>query len=108
MENTLLMVFIGLVALALVSIAAAIGLVAWYLSKLIEELTAVTRRLHEAGEVAAADLQALREGVMAGGSRIASAWDVFLALVASRFSAPKRRAPKRETRIRDIREESGS
>ena len=80
MENTLLMVFIGLVALALVVIATGIGLVAWYLSKFIQELTVVTRRLHEVGEVAAADLQALREGVIAGGSRIASAWDVMIAM----------------------------
>jgi hypothetical protein len=98
MENTLLMVFIGLVALALIIIATGIGLVAWYLSKFIRELTVITQRLHEAGEVAAADLVRLREGVMAGGSRIASAWDVFVALVANRLTAPKRRAPKREPR----------
>lgn len=69
MENTLLMIFIGLVAVALIVIAAGIGLVAWYLSKFIEELTTVTRRLHEAGEVAAADINALREGIKAGGTQ---------------------------------------
>jgi len=69
MENTLLMIFIGLVALALVIIAAGIGLVAWYLSKFIQELTVVTKRLHEAGEAAASDINALREGIKAGGSQ---------------------------------------
>ena len=101
MENTLLMVFIGHVALALVIIAAGIGAVAWYLSKLIAEVTVITRRLHEAGEVAAADLQALRESVIAGGGRIASAWDMFAALVMGRLAPPRRRAPKREPRGRE-------
>ncbi len=56
----MLMVFIGLVALALVVIATGIGLVAWYLSKFIAELTIITRRLHEAGEVVAEDVARLR------------------------------------------------
>lgn len=101
MENTLLMVFIGLVALALIIIAAGVGLVAWYLSKLMAELTIIARRLHEAGEVAAADVARLREGVIAGGGRIASAWDVLVALVASRLAPPKRRAPRREPRAEE-------
>lgn len=101
MENTLLMVFIGLVALALIIIAAGIGAVAWYLSKLIAEITIITRRLHEAGEVAAADLARLRQGVIAGGGRMASAWDMFVALVARRLSPPKRRAPRREPRAHE-------
>ena len=101
MENTLLMVFIGLVALALIIIAAGIGAVAWYLSKLIAEITVITRRLHEAGEVAAEDLARLRQSVIAGGSRIASAWDVFLALVMGRLAPPRRRAPKREPRAQE-------
>ena len=101
MENTLLMVFIGLVALALIIIAAGIGAVAWYLSKLIAEITVITRRLHEAGEVAAADLQALRQGVIAGGGRIMAAWDMLVALVAHRLAPPRRRAPKREARARE-------
>jgi len=69
MEDTLLLVFIGLVAVALIVIAAGIALVAWYLSKFIDELTTVTRRLHEAGEAAASDINALREGIKAGGSQ---------------------------------------
>ena len=101
MENTLLMVFIGLVALALIVIAAGIGAVAWYLSKLIAEITVITRRLHEAGEVAAADLARLRRGVIAGSGRVASAWDMFVALVAGSLSPPRRRAPKREPRAQE-------
>jgi hypothetical protein len=106
MEDTLLMVFIGLVALALIIIAAGIGAVAWYLSILLREITVITQRLHEAGEAAAADVARLREGVIAGGGRIASAWDVFVALVASRLSPPKRRAPRREPRAHEPQEES--
>ncbi len=56
MEDTLLIVFIGLVALALVVIAAGIGAVAWYLSIFLGELTIITKRLHEAGEVVAEDV----------------------------------------------------
>ena len=66
MENTLLMVFIGLVALALVIIAAGIGLVAWYLSIFLGELTIITRRLHEAGEVVAEDVARLRVQLQSG------------------------------------------
>lgn len=66
MENTLLLVFIGLVAIALIVIAAGIGLVAWYLSLFLSELTIVTKRLHEAGEVVAEDVSRLREQLTSG------------------------------------------
>lgn len=66
MENTLLLVFIGLVALALVVIAAGIGLVAWYLSIFLGELTLITKRLHEAGEVVAEDVARLRAELRSG------------------------------------------
>ena len=66
MENTLLMVFIGLVALALIIIAAGIGLVAWYLSIFLSELTIITKRLHEAGEVVAEDVARVRAQIQNG------------------------------------------
>ncbi len=66
MENTLLMVFIGLVALALIIIAAGIGAVAWYLSIFLSELTVITKRLHEAGEVVAEDVARVRAGLQNG------------------------------------------
>lgn len=66
MENTLLIVFIGLVALALIVIAAGIGAVAWYLSIFLGELTSITRRLHEAGEVVAEDVARLRGELRSG------------------------------------------
>lgn len=66
MENTLLMVFIGLVALALVVIAAGVALVAWCLSVFLGELTVITKRLHQAGEVVAEDVAYLREEIKTG------------------------------------------
>lgn len=60
------MVFIGLVALALVIIAAGIGAVAWYLSIFLSELTLITRHLHEAGEVVAEDVARVRQQLQSG------------------------------------------
>lgn len=69
MEDTLLMMFIALVAFALIIIAVGIGLVAWYLSIFLGELTLITRRLHEAGELVAEDLSELRQAVKGGGTQ---------------------------------------
>jgi hypothetical protein len=66
MEN-LLTIFIGMVAMALVIIAAGIGAVAWYLVKLIAVVTTLLRRLHEAGEVVAEDLVELKGALATGG-----------------------------------------
>jgi hypothetical protein len=103
--ETLLMVFIGLVAISLMLIAAGIAGVAWYLIKLLQELNIITRRLHEAGEVAAGDLIELRETLRAGSSRLGSIWDILLGLVAARFSPPARRKPRvTRVRVEDVRE----
>ncbi|HEV7449482.1 MAG TPA: hypothetical protein VGP13_03010 [Candidatus Paceibacterota bacterium] len=67
--ETLLVIFIGLVAVALVVIAAGIGAVAWYLVKLLQELHTITKRLHEAGELVAEDVARLRSQVMGGGGQ---------------------------------------
>jgi hypothetical protein len=64
--ETLLMVFIGLVAVALVVIAAGVGAVAWYLVRLLRELDLLTRRLHEAGELVADDLALVRRELKLG------------------------------------------
>lgn len=66
MENTLLMVFIGLVALALVGIAAGVIAVAWALTKFLDELTVITKRLHDAGEVVAEDMARMRAEIRSG------------------------------------------
>lgn len=63
------MVFIGLVAVALVVIAAGVGAAAWYLVRFLDELTVITKRLHEAGEVVAEDVARLR-GQLQGGQFI--------------------------------------
>ena len=60
------MIFIGLVAVALVIIAAGIGAAAWYLVRFLEELTVITKRLHEAGEVVAEDVARLRTQLQGG------------------------------------------
>ncbi len=60
MEQTLLMVFIGLVALALVGIALSIGSVAWFIVKLLRELNSIAEDVHEAGKVVTSDLNELR------------------------------------------------
>lgn len=65
--EVLITIFIGLVAVALIIIAAGIGAVAWYLVKFLQELTIITRRLHEAGEIVAADLAEVRSVVKQGG-----------------------------------------
>ncbi len=64
--ETLLVIFIGLVAVALVIIAAGIGAAAWYLVRFLEELTVITKRLHEAGEVVAEDVARLRSQLQGG------------------------------------------
>lgn len=48
--EVLLVIFIGMVAVALVIIAAGIGAVAWYLSRLLMEINIIVRQLHSAGE----------------------------------------------------------
>ncbi len=60
------MIFIGLVALALVAIAAAIAVVAWYLVKLLDEVTIVTQRLHHAGEIVAEDMARIKDQLQGG------------------------------------------
>jgi len=60
------MVFIGLVALALVVIAAGIGAVAWFVVRLLAEVTIITRRLHQAGEIVAEDVAQLRSQIKGG------------------------------------------
>ncbi|MDB5225549.1 MAG: hypothetical protein JWL87_501 [Candidatus Adlerbacteria bacterium] len=107
--ETLLMVFIGLVAVALMIIAAGIGAVAWYLVLLLRELNAITRRLHEAGEAAAGDLAELRETIRAGSSRLGSIWDILLGLAAARFNPPARKKPRvSRVRVEDMRGMGGS
>lgn len=48
-EEFLLMVFIGLVAVAFVVIATSIGLVAWHVIKLLTEVEKIVDELHVAG-----------------------------------------------------------
>ena len=60
------MIFIGFVAVALVVIAAGIGAAAWYLVRFLDELTVITKRLHEAGEVVAEDVARLRTQLRGG------------------------------------------
>jgi membrane protein implicated in regulation of membrane protease activity len=64
--ETLLVIFIGLVAAALVVIAAGVGVAAYVIVKFLQELTVITRRLHAAGEIMAGDLAEVRQQLKGG------------------------------------------
>jgi hypothetical protein len=65
-EQTLLIIFIGLVALSLVAIAVSIGIVAWRAAVLLKELDLIAAEVRSMGEKAAADIDAVRAKLTSG------------------------------------------
>lgn len=93
-EQALLLVFIGLVSLALVAIAAAIVFVAWRLVKLLEEVHSITQDLHNVGRSVAGDVQGLRENIKKSEHTLAE----FISHLVRSFIPPSRRKIHRKTK----------
>ena len=101
-EQTLLMVFIGLVALALVAIAGAIVFVAWQLIRLIKEILSITQDVHTLGAQASSDMRAFREKVARSDWSLTSVLVFLGSLVVGKFQKRRRtNSTKAEKDVKD-------
>jgi hypothetical protein len=92
-EQTLLVIFIGMLAVAWFAMGVVVVVLGVRLLKILEEIHVLVSRVRKTGEAAIDDVDELRDKLRAEGNKVRALFDLLVNFASKRF---KTRAPRKK------------